>query len=106
MNPTEILLPNGRDWDLVPIANIQYIEVDRKLCKVVTVAREYSVSSSLQSICDTLPEFQFVRIHKSYIVAIKHVKSIGKSELNIAGRKLPISRTALPDLYKRFPRVG
>lgn len=106
MDQTEILLPNGRNWDLVPISTIQYIEANRKLCRVVTATREYCISRSLQSLETHLPKLQFLRIHKSYIVSISYVNSIGKSELNIAGRSLPVSRTVLPGLFKRFPKVG
>lgn len=106
MDQTEILLPNGRNWDLVPISTIQYIEANRKLCKVVTVRREYQVSRTMQSIETTLPKMQFLRIHKSFIVSVSFVNSIGRAKLNIAGRALPVSRTILPHLYKRFPRLG
>lgn len=106
MNQTEILLPNGRNWDLVPISTIQYIEADRKLCRVVTATREYRISRSLQSIETHLPKLQFLRIHKSYIVSVSYVNSIGKAELNIAGRALPVSRAIMPFLYKRFPRFS
>ncbi len=106
MNQTEILLPNGRNWDLVPVSTIQYIEADRKLCRVVTATREYLISQSLQSIESHLPKLQFLRIHKSYIVCISYVNSIGKAEVNIAGRALPVSRAIRPFLSKRFPRFS
>jgi DNA-binding LytR/AlgR family response regulator len=106
MDQTDILLPNGRNWDLVPISTIRYIEANRKLCKVVTATREYCISRSLQSLEAHLPKMQFLRIHKSYIVAIGYVNTIGKAELHIAGRALPVSRVVIPELYRRFPKFG
>ena len=45
-----MLLPNGRKWDNVPISNIQYVICDKRLRTLVTIDREYRLSSSLESI--------------------------------------------------------
>jgi two-component system LytT family response regulator len=37
-----------------------------------------------------LPDNQFVRIHRSYAIAIKYVTSYNQSEVEIAKQKLPI----------------
>jgi DNA-binding LytR/AlgR family response regulator len=106
MSKTDLLLPNCRNWDLVPIASIQYIASERKLCKVVTANRAYTISTSLQAMEPHLPKLQFMRIHKSYIVCLSYVNAIGKRELIIAGKSLPVSRAMVPELYKMFPKFS
>lgn len=106
MVKTDLLLPNGRNWDLVPISSIQYIESNLKLCKVVTTSRVYLVSASLQSFEARLPKTKFIRIHKSYIIALGCITSIGRSELSIAGRSLPVSRRLTSRLNQRFERFN
>src|SRR5437773_657794 len=94
MTETDLMLPNGPGWELVPISNIQYIQSNRKLCTIVTVKAAYTISASLRSFLQRLPPSQFIRIHKSYIIALSHVHFIGKTHLQVAGRSLPITPRA------------
>jgi len=100
-----MLLPNGRKWDNVPISSIQYVVCDKRLRRLVTADREYRLSSSLEAIEAQLPKLQFVRTHKSCIVSVSYISSIGKSELTVAGKSLPIARRVRPALYKRFAKL-
>jgi DNA-binding LytR/AlgR family response regulator len=102
MTQAQIVLPNGSSWDVVPVNEILFIEVDRKLCRVFTPSHVYLVSKSLQAMEARLPEYQFFRIHKSYLIAMRHVISISKYQVKIADRTLPVSRKLLPVLFKRF----
>ena len=100
-----MLLPNGRKWDKVPISTIQYIICHKRLRKLVTIDREYRLSSSLESIEAQLPTQQFVRTHKSCIVSVSYISSIGQSELTVAGTSLPVARRLRPRLCKKFARL-
>jgi DNA-binding LytR/AlgR family response regulator len=100
-----MLLPNGRKWDNVPVSSIQYVVCDKRLRKLVTVDREYRLSSSLEAIEAQLPKQLFVRTHKSCIVSVSYISSIGKSELTVAGMSLPVARRVRSGLYKRFAKL-
>ena len=45
---------------------------------------------SLKSLEEKLPRKQFMRVHKSYIVSIKHVNSLEGNELNLGQIRVPV----------------
>lgn len=106
MNKEELLLPKGCGWDRVPLASILYIKSDHKLRRVFTSQGEYLVSSSLTSLLERLPADRFLRIHKSYVVALASVKVIGKREVQVADRRLPVARRAASRMNERFMRCN
>lgn len=51
---------------------------------------------------ELLPAEQFIRIHRSYIVAIDRVKVLEGNELTIANERLPIGKTYREEVLKRL----
>jgi len=47
---------------------------------------------SLKKLEEELPSNEFVRIHKSYIVAISKIESVEGNMLTVAGQKLAIGK--------------
>lgn len=62
---SELAFRTAGKWELVPQEEIQYIESCNKLSKVVTVNREYLLSTPLQVLADHLP-----RIFLSKCIAV------------------------------------
>jgi two-component system, LytTR family, response regulator len=60
---------------------------------IVTASRKYTVYSSLKAIEDRVPRNKFLKIHKSYIVAIDHINTIDSHQVDVAGCILPVSRS-------------
>jgi len=48
---------------------------------------------SLKALEETLPNTEFIRVHKSFIVSIHHVKSVEGNELNLGKVRIPIAGT-------------
>jgi DNA-binding LytR/AlgR family response regulator len=59
---------------------------------VCTNNRKYVVLESLKKLETSLPSPHFLRVHKSYIVAIQKVKALDGNQLEIESQKIPISR--------------
>ena len=72
--------------------NIRWIEAMGDYVKVVTKNKNYMVLSTMKSFLNKLPENQFVRIHKSYIVNLKKVINYTTKNVNTDGEILPLSR--------------
>ena len=61
------------------------------------------VRYTLKGIVDLLDPEQFIMIHKSYVVNMKHVDSISGSNLTITGKgQLPIGRKYKEEVVKRL----
>ncbi len=74
------------------LKDIHFIESLKDYIKIFTPAESYIVHKSLTSIVDELPEENFIRIHKSYAIAIDKVKSVEGNMVEIAEKRVPIGR--------------
>ena len=73
-------------------SDIRWIEAMGDYVKVVTKNKNYMVLSTMKSFLSKLPEGQFVRIHKSYIVNLDKVSYFTSKDVNTDGKMLPLSR--------------
>ena len=60
---------------------------------------------NIKGIMEKLPEDRFVRIHKSYIVALDKIESVKGRSLMIAEKEIPIGLTFRDDFKKRFQQL-
>ena len=72
--------------------DILFIESLKDYIKVCTTIENYIVHKSLASITEELPKSNFLRIHRSYTIAIDKVKSIEGNSIEINKKRLPIGR--------------
>jgi DNA-binding LytR/AlgR family response regulator len=99
-----------------------YLKVDRKMVKVnvndiywmeslrdyIKVVLKDKVLISKQKISlleELLPEDSFIRVHRSFIVAVDKVESYHAHKLEIAGKELPIGRNFRNDCQKKFKQI-
>lgn len=76
----------------VKFEDIIYIESLKDYVCVKTKSEKLINHNNLVSIAELLPEDEFVRIHRSYIIALSKVKAIEGNCVEIDGKLLPIGR--------------
>lgn len=57
---------------------------------------------SLKSMLDKLPELDFVRVHRSYIVSLKYIESVRGKRINIGMTELPIGKSHEKIFFERY----
>ncbi|WP_234735530.1 LytR/AlgR family response regulator transcription factor [Tellurirhabdus bombi] len=73
--------------------DILYIESLKDYVKIITtVARPLVVKQTISSLEEMLPESAFLRIHRSYMVAIEKIQAYTPNHVDIGGQELPIGR--------------
>lgn len=73
--------------------DILYVESLKDYVKIFTASgRPLVVKQSISSLEEMLPEANFLRIHRSYIVAIDKITAYTPSYVDVAGQELPIGR--------------
>lgn len=72
-------------------SEVMVIEAQREYIKIITDSRKIMSLVSLTSIADVLPP-DFVRIHRSYIVNMRHIDEVHANEVYIGKEPYPISR--------------
>lgn len=91
-NESFIFLKVDKKLVKIKFKDIFYIESLKDYIKVFTTTENYLVHKSLTSITEELPESNFIRIHRSYTIAIDKVKSIEGNLVEIANARIPIGR--------------
>ncbi len=79
----------------VYFSDILFIEAFKDYIKIVTGSKTIVTKYVLSTLAELLPADEFLRIHKSYIVAIHKIESYNADSIHIAKHELPIGR-----LYK------
>ncbi|UOQ69204.1 LytR/AlgR family response regulator transcription factor [Hymenobacter volaticus] len=85
-----ILVKTGLAEERVLLENILYLEADGNYLTYVLTARRVLTRQTLAEALQQLPPQYFVRVHRSYIVALSKVDKIARHEVSVAGTSIPI----------------
>lgn len=86
-----IFIKSGSEFHQVFIQNIKYIESDGNYVTLHTGKRPILARYKISDVLELLPKEYFARIHRSYIVALKHIETVKKHAVVIDAREIPIS---------------
>jgi len=87
------------------IADILYIEADSNYSRIFAKETEYLLAITLKTMQAKLPVSSFFRIHRSYIVNLRHIDEVAETHLIIARKALPVSKTLRSSLLKRLQTI-
>lgn len=83
------------------LSDIVYVESLKDYVRIVTTGGPpLLVKQSISSLNDLLPGAQFVRIHRSYLVALSHVESHTAQRVGVVGQKLPVGGSYQKDVQR------
>jgi DNA-binding LytR/AlgR family response regulator len=91
-NDSFIFLKVNKKLVKIKFNDIFYIESLKDYIKIFTSTGDYFVHKSLTSITEELPKKNFIRIHRSYIIAIDKVVSVEGNLVEITSKRIPIGR--------------
>ena len=74
----------------VLLNNILFVESLKDYVRIHTKEEKLVVKGNIGSFLKQLPEDQFIRIHRSYAIALPYVQSFNQTEIRIQGHPLPI----------------
>lgn len=89
----------------VIIKNVLYIEAERNYCKIHCKEKELLIVSTLKELDEKLPNKNFMRIHRSFIVNIAHIDEIATSHVVIAKKAIPITAELKKELLLHIQKV-
>ncbi len=81
---------------------ILFIESLKDYIRIVTVNKTIVSRQSISSLENMLPKDAFLRIHRSYIVAINRIDSFNGETIDIAKNELPIGRLFKHDVNSQL----
>ncbi len=83
--------------------DILYIQGAKNYLDIVTTSKTHSPRMTFSEIIQSLPASEFVRVHQSYIVHLKHIEKIENNHIFIKELNIPISEKYKNILYKKMP---
>lgn len=81
---------------------IMVVESLKDYIRIITPAAKYIVHSTLSSFTDQLPSASFLRIHRSYTVAVDKVSVVEGNSVEVGGIRYTIGRSYLTEAKHRI----
>lgn len=88
--PEFLFLKSGYQHYKISLADLLYVEGAGNYMAFITAAQKVLVRMGLQEAIDLLPAKGFVRIHKSYIIAVNHLEKVEDNHVYLNETALPI----------------
>lgn len=85
----------------IEIPSIKLIEAKGDYILIKTETKNYTVHSTLKKIEDKLPDDQFLKVHRSYIINFHRIIDIEDNSVLIEKDVVPVSRSNRSELMRR-----
>ncbi|MCG6187987.1 LytR/AlgR family response regulator transcription factor [Maribellus maritimus] len=99
-NRNFIFLKADKKHYKVDLCDILYFESLGDYVMAYTINNKIVTKERISFMAETLPESQFIQIHRSYIVSIHKIESLGPGFVEINKKKLPVGRSYRPLLSR------
>ncbi len=97
-----ITVKDGPQIYKINYSDLLWIEGQREYVTFHTRKNKVTALYTLKSLEEKLPDDQFIRVHKSYIVSFRQIEMIERNQLTLAGKILPIGSNYKDDLLRRI----
>jgi DNA-binding LytR/AlgR family response regulator len=90
------------------LKDILYIESMKDYLKVITTTGQIITKQALASLQEMLPDGEFIRIHRSYIVSVSKIENYAQEKILLNNVELPVGkiyRLEVNRQLKYFPQL-
>ncbi|GAB3266226.1 LytTR family DNA-binding domain-containing protein [Larkinella harenae] len=102
--PSSIFVKDGYDWIRVNLADVLYIRSDTNLIFIHEQNRQITTRMTLADMVALLPADHFIRIHKSYVVALNAIRKLERHQVTVGNVAIPLAASYRPALEQRLLR--
>jgi DNA-binding LytR/AlgR family response regulator len=97
-----VFIKSGPQTYRVKVSEILYLEKSGNYITVHQKDGNILIRENMGDIFDLVPAADFIRVHKSYVVGIRHISMIEVHQLIVNGEKIPIGSTYRDSLRDRL----
>lgn len=87
---------------IIPLSDILFIESQKEYIQIQTISEVYHTKYSLTKVENELDVSRFLRIHRSFIVGLRHIKAFNLNEVHLPGKIIPIGGNYKNLVAQRF----
>lgn len=95
----------NRDLVKIMLKDILYVESNKDYVRIITPQRSILTYQRIGYLQEKLPENRFLRIHKSYIIALDRIQSCTADTVCINGIHLPVGRNYRQGFQRQLLKV-
>lgn len=93
-----IFLRSNNKYIQVALDDILFIEASGNYVKIVLADEIVTLRGTFSSIMDLIPAVGFIQVHRSFMVAQKHIKSIEGNQISINKYTIPVGKLFKPQI--------
>ena len=97
-----LLIKADKKQFVIKLSDIQYIESIKDYVIVHTLQQNLISYQTMQQVINALPATDFLRIHRSFIINLTHLKAFNNSYVFVADNEIPIGRTYKDEVYQKL----
>lgn len=86
----------------VPYDQILFAESQADYITVHTKDQKITFYQTMKDLCERLPEHQFIRIHRSFLVSLSCIEFVEGNQVKIGEHKLPIGKSYKEDFLQKY----
>lgn len=84
----------------VPFADILYAEAYDNYTKLYTLDQRFTVSATLKAVADRLAGPPFLRVHRSFLVNVEHIRALEEGYVQVGKQRIPVGKTFKEELMR------
>ncbi|ADB41105.1 LytR/AlgR family response regulator transcription factor [Spirosoma linguale] len=96
-----VFVKDGYDWVRINLDELQYVESEGNYLTFQETGKKALTRMTITEAIDLLPADQFMRVHKSYIVALDRIEKIERHQLTIGKAQIPLAGSYRDELLER-----
>lgn len=93
-----LLVRADRKIHRLPLEEILYLQAYGDYVKIVCRHKTVSPKEKLGALAESLPPDRFLRVHRSYIIAIDKIEYMEGNQVYIGGQPIPVAQSSREDL--------
>jgi two-component system LytT family response regulator len=103
---SKLFIKSGPRLHQVDVGELLYLEKKEHYVIFHTAGGQILSRMNMNDLMSTLPPGNFIRVHRSFVVAIDKINTIEKQMVMIRGRKIPIGDSYRDDFFNRIHTSG
>ncbi|ALI98855.1 LytR/AlgR family response regulator transcription factor [Rufibacter tibetensis] len=100
--PEFLFVKVSYDWERVNLRQLLYIEADDNYLTFHEPQRRILSRMTLSEAQEKLPGNRFVKVHRSYLVAMDKIEKIERHQVTLGGKAIPVSSAFRDNLLQRL----
>lgn len=97
-----VFIKSGPQTYQVKLKDILYLEKEGNYINVHLNDQTILIRESMGDIFDLVPATDFIRVHKSFVVAIRHIEMIEVHQVTVNKKKIPVGSSYRDSLRERL----